>query len=244
MSTLHALPAHRSTDRLADLLERLQRQLPGMTRQLLHEDDVLYRSGARLQNLYVIRSGMFKTTTLSADGREQLVGLHFRGDWLGFDGLASRQFRGDAIAMDIGEVWAVPYPALLEVCMADREVMTVVHEEMSRQISRDHDSMLARCSLPADARVANFLHDWAASLDQRGLRSDRIKLRLTRAEIGNFLGMALESVSRALSRLAKEGLISFPEHDRRELHLPDVTALARFVHDSIERGAAAPLKVA
>lgn len=235
MSNLHTLAPHRSTDRLAQVLERLQRQLPGMSRQLLREGDVLYRSGNRLQHLYIIRSGMFKTTTLAADGREQLIGLHFRGDWLGFDGLASRHFRGDAIAMDIGEVWSVPYPALLDVCAGDREVMAVVHEEMSRQISRDHDSMLARCSLPADARVANFLHDWATSLDDRGLRCDRIKLRLTRAEIGNYLGMALESVSRALSRLAKEGLISFPEHDRRELHLPDPAALSRFVQLSIER---------
>ena len=80
---------------------------------------------------------------------------------------------------------------------------------MSREIARDRDSLMSVCTLPADARVADFLRYWAESLAERGLRTDQITLRMTRAEIGNYLGMTLETVSRALSRLARDKVIAF-----------------------------------
>ena len=86
--------------------------------------------------------------------------------------------------------------------------MAVLHEAMSREIARDRDSLMSVCTLPADARVADFLRYWAESLAQRGLRTDQITLRMTRAEIGNYLGMTLETVSRALSRLARDQVIA------------------------------------
>jgi CRP/FNR family transcriptional regulator len=89
--------------------------------------------------------------------------------------------------------------------------------------------MLAVCTLPADARVADFLRYWADSLACRGLRTDQITLRMTRAEIGNYLGMSLETVSRALSKLARLGLISFTEKGRRDVCIPDVRALDAFI---------------
>ena len=100
---------------------------------------------------------------------------------------------------------------------------------MSREISRDRDSLMSVCTLPADARVPDFLCYWADSLARRGLRTDQITLRMTRAEIGNYLGMTLETVSRALSRLAKSGLIRFAGKGRREIELPDVFALSGFI---------------
>jgi CRP/FNR family transcriptional regulator len=89
------------------------------------------------------------------------------------------------------------------------------------------------CTLPADARVADFLHDWAAALACRGLRTDQITLRMTRAEVGNYLGLTLETVSRALSRLAREGLIGFADSARREIAIPDHEALGEFVQDAL-----------
>jgi CRP/FNR family transcriptional regulator len=85
------------------------------------------------------------------------------------------------------------------------------------------------CTLPADARVADFLRYWADSLAKRGMRTDRITLRMTRAEIGNYLGMTLETVSRALSKLARDKIIAFSEKGRRDVQIPDVNALATFV---------------
>ena len=100
---------------------------------------------------------------------------------------------------------------------------------MSREIGRDRDSLMSVCTLPADARVAEFLRSWANSLAKSGLRSDQITLRMTRAEIGNYLGMTLETVSRALSRLARDEVIEFAEKGRRDIRIPDVDALAAFV---------------
>ena len=224
-------------ERIARTLELLKQRVP-VTRRAVREGDAVYRVGDRQQCLFVIHSGIFKTVTLAADGREQVVGLHFKGDWLGFDGIAEGEYSCDAMAMDIGEVWCIDYDALLTACTADAALMATVHSAMSREISRDRDSMLSLCTLTADARVADFLRYWAQSLGERGLRTDQITLRMSRAEIGNYLGMKLETVSRALSRLARDKVIGFAEKGRRDVSIPDVSALADFVQRSLAAPAA------
>jgi len=161
------------------------------------------------------------------------VGLKFRGDWLGFDGIASGHHACDTVAMDTGEVWSFRYDALLAACASQPALLKLLHEAMSREIARDRDSLMSVCSLPADARVADFLRYWADSLAKRGLRTDQITLRMTRAEIGNYLGMTLETVSRALSRLSRQGLIRFAEKGRREVQIPEVGALSGFIQDCL-----------
>ncbi len=198
-------------------------------RRVVHTGEVIYQAGAAFTHLHILNSGFFKLVELTADGREQLVALKFRGDWLGFDGIANSHHACDAIAMDTGEVWTVRYDDLLARCAARPPLLAAVHQAMSREISRDRDTLMAVCTLPADARVADFLHQWAESLARRGLRNDQISLRMIRAEIGNHLGMTLESVSRALSRLARSGVIEFAEKARREIRIPDAAALADFV---------------
>ena len=127
----------------------------------------------------------------------------------------------------------------VKACISEPKLMALLHAAMSREIGRDRDTMLALATLPADARVADFLRYWADALAERGLRNDCITLRLTRAEIGNYLGMTLESVSRALSRLARASVIRFPEKGRRDIEIPEVGAL----HTFIERCMAAPAVV-
>jgi CRP/FNR family transcriptional regulator, anaerobic regulatory protein len=161
---------------------------------------------------------------------------------LGFDGIAGNRYRCDAVALDTGEVWALRYDQLLAACTAHPPLMALLHAEMSRVISRDRDSLMALTTLSADARVAEFLRLMADSLAQRGLRTDHITLRMTRAEIGNYLGMTLESVSRALSRLARQHLIGFADGARREISIPDVDALAAFVGNEATCGAGATLQ--
>ena len=214
----------RVTDTLALLHDTLAPQ-----RRVLHAGDVIYQAGERFGQLHILNAGFVKIVNLSSDGREQVVGLKFRGDWLGFDGIATGRYSCDAVAMDTGEVWVVHYDALLAACTNTPALLTVLHEAMSREIAHDRDSLMSVCTLPADARVAEFLRYWAESLALRGLRTDHITLRMTRAEIGNYLGMTLETVSRALSKLARDGLIGFAEKGRREVRIPDVAALAVFV---------------
>jgi CRP/FNR family transcriptional regulator len=213
---------------LTDTLQLLQQHVP-LQRCVVHAGDRLYQTGERFALLHVLSSGFFKVVSFSTDGREQVAGLHFKGDWLGFDGIALGSHGCDAIAIDTGEIWSFRYDDLLVACARQPKLMTLLHAAMSRELGRDRDSMLALATLPADARVADFLRYWADSLAERGLRSDCITLRLTRAEIGNYLGMTLESVSRALSRLARDSVIHFAEKGRRDIQIPEVGALNAFI---------------
>ena len=117
-------------------------------------------------------------------------------------------------------------------------------ERLARLLAPNHQSPVALClrpPTPVQVRCivrprlspADFLRDWADSLARRGLRTDQITLRMTRAEIGNYLGMTLETVSRALSRLARQQLIGFDGRGRRDIRIPDVAALAAFVQNCV-----------
>ena len=218
----------RASQRVSDTLKLLIDEL-APPRRVVHVGDAIYKAGGRFGNLYILNSGLFKILNLAPDGREQVVGLKFRGDWLGFDGIAHGQYSCDAVAMDTGEVCVIRYDTLLIACASQPALLTVLHEAMSREIARDRDSLMSVCTLPADARVADFLRYWADSLAKRGMRTDQITLCMTRAEIGNYLGLTLETVSRALSKLARDKVIVFTEKGRRDMHIPDVGALSAFV---------------
>ncbi|CAN5600913.1 fumarate/nitrate reduction transcriptional regulator Fnr [soil metagenome] len=226
-----------ASQRIAGMLKLLEDSLP-IQRHVVHAGDTVCQAGQRFVHLYIVNSGFFKLVNMSEEGREQVVGLHFRGDWLGLDGIAGGQYGCDAVAMDTGEVWAIRYDALLHACIAKPAVLAALHQAMSRELARYHDSMLSLCTLPADARVAGFLRYWSDNVSQRGLRADKIMLRMTRAEIGNYLGMTLETVSRALSRMARSDVIRFPEKCRRDIHIPEVGALTAFMQRA--SAAAAP----
>ncbi|MGL6111169.1 MAG: Crp/Fnr family transcriptional regulator [Rubrivivax sp.] len=222
----------RASQAIADTLQLLHGVFAPQ-RRMVHAGDVIYQTGERFANLYVLNSGFFKIVNLSLDGREQVVGLKFRGDWLGFDGIANSRYTCDAIAMDTGEVWILRYDSMLSACARQPDLLRLLHEAMSREIAHDRDSLMSVCTLSADARVADFLRYWAESLGRRGMRTDQITLRMTRAEIGNYLGMTLETVSRSLSRLARNQLIHFAEKGRRDIQIPQVAALAEFVQRSL-----------
>jgi CRP/FNR family transcriptional regulator len=229
-----------TSGRIADMLKLLAEQLAPQ-RRIVHAGDALHQAGERFDKLFVLNSGFCKVVNLTADGREQVVGLKFRGDWLGFDGIAGGRYTCDAIVMDTGEAWVIGYDELLAACGREPRLLGLLHEAMSREIARDRDSLMSVCTLPADARVADFLRYWADSLARRGLRTDRITLRMSRAEIGNYLGMTLESVSRAMSRLARDNIIAFAEKGRRDVQIPDVGALSAFVQRALTPSVASTL---
>jgi CRP/FNR family transcriptional regulator len=220
--------AQAAQGRIGDVLSLVQQTL-APRRQLVREGDVICEAGQRFDSLYVMNSGCCKVVTLVGDGREQMVGLKFRGDWLGFDGIAAGHYACTTIAIDTGEIWVLRYQDLLNSCASQPALLAVVHGAMSREISQERGSLMSVCTLPADARVADFLRSWADALRERGLRTDQITLPLSRAEIGNYLGLTLETVSRSLSKLARHNLIGFAERRRRDLQIPDVDALGAYV---------------
>ncbi len=225
-------PPRRQTgaSRAGTMLEQISQRLP-VRRCVVHAGDVLYHAGAPFSHLYMLNSGFFKLIATAADGRFQVVGLHFRGDWLGLDGIAAARHVCDAVALETGEVWAVHYPALLEACSSHPELLAGLMAEMSRAIERGRNAMLSLCTLPAAARVAEFLCHWAESLTVQGQSAQLIVLRMSRADIGNYLGMTLESVSRAMSGLVQAQLIRFAGSGRRTIVIPDLHRLMAFRTD-------------
>lgn len=199
-----------------------------ISKRVLQAGQHLYHAVDTFDRLFIVGTGMCKTTEVSRDGREQVVAVHFKGDWIGLGGIAAGRYGCDAIAMDTCEIWSVPYDALLASCARTPALLEVLHLAMSRELLRERATMLALCTLPADARVAEFLRWWATELDERGLRTDCLRLPMSRAEIGNFLGMTLESVSRAFSRLARSELIRFTDRSRRDIEIPALAALGDF----------------
>lgn len=195
-------------------------------RRIVHGGESVYQAGLPFTHLYTINAGYFKLVNNAADGRQQVVGLRFRGDWLGFEGIAGGRYGCDAVALDTGEVWALAYDGLLAASALHPPLLAALQVEMSRDIALGSELMLSLCTLPAVARVAQFLMRWAGSLEMLGHSVGRITLRMTRAEIGNFLGMTVESVSRAMSELARAEVIAFAGKGHREIVIRDIPKLA------------------
>lgn len=197
--------------------------------KVVRAGDMVFRAAQPFNTVYLINAGAFKLVSRSLDGREQIVSLKFRGDWLGFSGIAHGRHPCDAVAMDTGNISIIPYDTLLQACARYPEMMAVVHEGMSAEITHERQSLMSVCTLASLARVAEFLCAWARSMHQRGLRADELTLRMTRADLGNYLGMTLETVSRCLSKLNREGLIMFGERGRRQISIPSRERLEQFV---------------
>ncbi len=227
-SSTNQLPNPLHASRIADSLKLIGDVLAPHKR-LVHAGDVIYRAGERFECLHILNSGIAKIVKITTDGREQVAGFRLRGDWLGLDGIAQGVYGCDGIAMDTGEVWSIRYAQLMISCDRHPALLDALHNAMSVEIARDRDSLMSVCTLPADARVADFMRIIAESMANRGMRTDTITLRMTRAEIGNHLGLTIESVSRALSRLVRDRIISFSEKGRREVCIPDPGALSAFV---------------
>lgn len=217
-------------------LELMERHL-AFGRRRVRCNDQIYQCGQAFDTLYLVSSGLFKIVNLSADGREQPAGLYFKGDWLGFDGIPSGQHACSAVALDSGEVWTIRYDALLQASLKEPVLMRLVLTAISKQLEKNRDAALSMGTLSADGRVADFLLQWAYSLAERGMRTDQINVHMSRADMGNYLGLRLESVSRALSKLARSGVIYFNEKGRRDISIPNLAALSSFIHHSVEPAA-------
>lgn len=198
--------------------------------------DYAYRHGQNFGVLYLVSSGIFKIVSLATDGRERATGLDFKGNWLGFDGIASGRHRYSAIALDIGEVWAIPYDDLLKTSAKEPILMRLFIAAMSAKLCHHCHSALTMGTLSAEARVADFLLQWAHALAERGLRTDQIHVNMSRADIGDYLGLRLETVSRALSKLTQSGIIQFHEKRRRDIWIPHIEALGEFIQSDTQSG--------
>jgi CRP/FNR family transcriptional regulator len=190
-----------------------------MQRRQVKARQYLFRAGQPRHALFLIHAGCFKTCVLSEDGREKITGFRMRGDLLGIDALDIPAYACDAIALDYGEVWELP---AARICHRFPEFQERLTAELAREIRRDWSWMLALGTLTAEQRVISFLLDLAQRLQDRGFSARNLVLRMTRAELGNFLALQWETVTRALSHLHAQGLIGVA---CREIRIDDPVAL-------------------
>jgi CRP/FNR family transcriptional regulator len=187
------------------------------SRRTLKRGEVLFRAGDRFEALYAVRTGFFKTRVSAEDGRDQVTGFQMAGELLGLDGISTDRHSCDAVALEDSKVCQIPYARLEEVSREVAELQRQFHKVMSREIVRDHGVMLLLGSMRAEARLAAFLLNLTQRLQARGFSGSSVVLRMTREEIGSYLGLKLETVSRAFSRFQDDGLLDVKQRDIRVL---------------------------
>lgn len=187
-----------SLDKLDDIIERKRPYRKG---------EQLFQAGQPLKSLFAVRSGSFKSFTLSNEGDAQITGFHLPGDLIGFDSVHSSTYTSFAESLETSMVCEIPFTSLEllsdQLPLLRRQVMRL----MSSEISADKQMMSLLNHKSAEQRLATFLLDFSERFKSRGLSSKEFRLSMTRAEIGNYLGLTVETVSRLLSKLHKERII-------------------------------------
>ena len=187
----------------------------------------LFHSGEKFSSLYAIRTGFFKTCVITEDGRDQVTGFQMAGEIIGLDGIVNDQHTCNAIALEDAEVCVIPFDRIEEISREVGALQHHVYKIMSREIVREHGVMLLLGSMRAEERLAAFLLNLVQRLEARGFSRSELVLRMTREEIGSYLGMKLETVSRTFSKFADEGLIKVSQ---RNISILDSDALKHIVN--------------
>lgn len=187
--------------------------------------DYLYRSGDKFQSLYAIHSGSYKTQVLHEDGREQVTGFQMAGEIIGLDAISTDRHPCDAVALEDSEVCELPFAKLEALTRKLPSLQRHLHRIMSREIARDQDVMLLLGCMRAEERLAVFLLNLSQRFAERGFSPTIFQLRMSRQEIGSYLGLKLETISRAFSHFQEDGLISIKARSVELLDLPGLRAL-------------------
>ena len=186
-------------------------------RRRVKRGEALFQGGAEFNAVYAIRSGFFKTSLVDGEGREQVTGFSMGGELLGMDGIGSGRYNGGAIALEDSEVCVLPYALIEEMAEDSPALRRQLHAVLSREIVRDHGVMMLLGSMRAEERLATFLLNLSRRFTARGYSPSDFHLRMTREEIGSYLGLKLETVSRLFSRFHDDGLIEVQQKHIRVL---------------------------
>ena len=194
------------------------------TRRKVARGDNLFRNGDKFNALYAIRTGFFKTRISAEDGRDQVTGFQMAGEIIGLDGIVSDHHTCDAVALEDAEVCVMPFDRIEELSREITSLQRHVHKIMSREIVRENGVMLLLGSMRAEERLAAFLLNLVQRLHARGFSQSELVLRMTREEIGSYLGLKLETVSRTFSKFVEEGIVEVKQRHVRILN-PDALKL-------------------
>lgn len=178
-----------------------------IVRKTIQKGDCLFQVGTEFQAIYAVHSGFFKTDILFEDGRTQITGFQMEGDILGLDGFYSKKHSCNAIALENSKVCVIPYAHIDSVSQQVQSLQHHLNQVLSREIVQNHQVMLLLGTMRAEERLAAFLLNLSERFRHRGFSGLDFYLKMNREEIGDFLGLKLETVSRVFSRFEKENLI-------------------------------------
>jgi CRP/FNR family transcriptional regulator len=196
-------------------------------RKRIKRGEALFSAGERFSSLFAIRLGFFKTRVTTPDGRDQVTGFQMTGEIIGLDGIVTDQHTCDAVALEDAEVCVMPFAQLEELSREFTSMQHHVHKIMSREIVRDQGVMMMLGSMRAEERLAAFLLNLVQRLHARGFSQSELVLRMTREEIGSYLGLKLETVSRTFSKFVNDGII---EVKQRYVMIKNIEALKAIVN--------------
>lgn len=212
------LPFSLNENELTRLDDIIQRKKP------MHKGDMLFEAGQAQKCLYAIRTGSFKTFTLTEQGEQQITGFHLPGDIVGFDALSKQLHPSYAETLETAMVCEIPLPNLETLLDQLPRLRQQIMRLMSEDIQADQQMMLLLNRKTAEQKLATFLSQLGQRYASRGFSAHDFRLTMTRSDIGNYLGLTVETISRLLSKLDKEQLIQV---DGKLISIKDQTSLSK-----------------
>jgi CRP/FNR family transcriptional regulator len=191
-------------------------------RRKVPRDSMLYRMDDPFVNLYAIRLGHFKTCQIDPSGQQRITGFQMNGELLGMDAISTDHHHCEAVALEDSEVCEIPFSRLEELFGHIPTLLHHFHRMMSQEITREQSVMLLLGNMRADQRFAAFLVNLGSRYEARGYSASHFQLRMSREDIGNYLGLTIESISRLLNKFKKQGLVRVRN---REVELLDPVRL-------------------
>jgi CRP/FNR family transcriptional regulator len=210
-------------------LEHIDRRLVTGRRKVAR-GETLFRAGDRFDAVFAVWTGFFKTCVSSKDGRDQVTGFQMGGELIGLDGIGTQRHEVDAVALEDSQVCVIAYDELEALAREVASLQQQFHKIMSREIVRDHGVMLLLGSMHAEERVAAFLLNQTHRLRARGFSASSVLLRMSREEIGSFLGLKLETVSRTFSKFQANGLLFVRQ---RQIQITDPVGLQQLLDGAV-----------
>jgi len=188
----------------------------------LQKGEHLYRQNDPFRSVYAVRSGTLKAYSIADDGREQVTGFYFVGEILGMDGIARSTHASSAVALETASICEIPFDRLGDLSLQIPSLQRHFFQLMSQEIARDQKLLALLSKNTADQRIAALLLSISARNKRRKLSAQAFRLTMSRTDIGNYLGLTVETVSRVLSRLQKSGVLSV---DNKEIRINDLDVL-------------------
>lgn len=195
----------------------------------IQKGERVYHAGEKFRAVYAVRSGAIKTVSNTQDGQEQITGFYLPGEIIGMDGLATNNHSNAAIALETSAVCEIPFSRLEELSVQLPNLQRRFFQLMSKEIANDQQLITLLSKNNADQRIASLLLSISARNQSRGLSPEEFYLPMSRSDIGNYLGLTIETVSRVMGRLHKQQVIQL---DKKHVLITDMSALRNLAFSS------------